>query len=423
MTFDKRVRLLVRIALRQVRARKGLSAVAAGGVMLGVLTLVVTSSLLWGAKIQFEAVILDVSPEVSLEDRELIDTRPVVERGATSPMAVEVRHASPITREGRIAAPEDVIRELSAMPGVLAAAPGLAETALLSYGSATRPVDVRGIEVELEEAVKPIGKQVILGSLDPLRSSTHSVAIGRGLAKELGIGVGDAVRLLGASGIRRDLEVAAIFESRVSAIDDRRVYVALRAAQELTGSPSVVRRISIRLRNPDDAFGVARELERRFGYRAESWQEANASFIGLLAVQRRMGSVILGAIVLLSSFGILAVQIMVVLQKRRDIAILRAVGFFGRDVLAIFLVYGLVLATAGGAVGVLLGKLAVMWIGSLRVELEGVTRGDRIFIADVPAIYLAGFGFAVLAGVLASLLPAIRASRVEPVNVLRDQIA
>lgn len=156
---------------------------------------------------------------------------------------------------------------------------------------------------------------------------------------------------------------------------------------------------------------------------APSWQEANASFIGLLAVQRRMGSVILGAIVLLSSFGILAVQIMVVLQKRRDIAILRAVGFFGRDVLAIFLVYGLVLATAGGAVGVLLGKLAVMWIGSLRVELEGVTRGDRIFIADVPAIYLAGFGFAVLAGVLASLLPAIRASRVEPVNVLRDQIA
>ena len=72
MTFGKHVRLLVRMALRQVRARKGLSAVAAGGVMLGVLTLVVTSSLLWGAKIQFEAVILDVSPEVSLEDRELI---------------------------------------------------------------------------------------------------------------------------------------------------------------------------------------------------------------------------------------------------------------------------------------------------------------------------------------------------------------
>lgn len=412
------------MALRQVRARKGLSAVAAGGVTLGVLTLVVTSSLLWGAKLQFESVILEVSPEVSLEDRELVDTRSVVERGAGGePMAVEVRHGSPMTRDGRIAAPEEVMRELRAVPGVVAAAPGIAETALLSYGSATRPVDVRGIELDLEEEVKPLSAHVVRGSLEPLRSSLHAIAIGRGLADELGLGVGDAVRLLGASGVQRELEVVAVFESRVSAIDDRRVYLALRAGQELAGRPAVVRRISVRLQDPGDAHAIARELERRFGYRAESWQEANASFISLLAVQRRMGSVILGAIVLLSSFGILAVQIMVVLQKQRDIAILRAVGFFGRDVLAIFLVYGLVLATAGGAVGALLGKLTVLWIGSLRVDLEGVTRGDRIYIADLPTIYLAGFGFAVLAGVLASLVPAIRASRVEPVTVLRDQIA
>lgn len=412
------------MALRQVRARKGLSAVAAGGVTLGVLTLVVTSSLLWGAKLQFESVILEVSPEVSLEDRELVDTRSVVERGAGGePMAVEVRHGSPMTRDGRIAAPEEVMRELRAVPGVVAAAPGIAETALLSYGSATRPVDVRGIELDLEEEVKPLSAHVVRGSLEPLRSSLHAIAIGRGLADELGLGVGDAVRLLGASGVQRELEVVAVFESRVSAIDDRRVYLALRAGQELAGRPAVVRRISVRLQDPGDAHAIARELERRFGYRAESWQEANATFISLLAVQRRMGSVILGAIVLLSSFGILAVQIMVVLQKQRDIAILRAVGFFGRDVLAIFLVYGLVLATAGGAVGALLGKLTVLWIGSLRVDLEGVTRGDRIYIADLPTIYLAGFGFAVLAGVLASLVPAIRASRVEPVTVLRDQIA
>jgi lipoprotein-releasing system permease protein len=418
-----RLALLVRMALRQVRARPGLSGVAAGGVVLGVLTLVVTASLLWGAKLQFEAVILDVSPEVSLEDREFVDTRSIVERNAAGPVAVEVRHASPMTREGRIAAPEEVMRELRAMPEVLAAAPGLAETALLSYGAFTRPVDVRGIEVDLEETVKPLSKQIVRGALDPLRSSTQSIAIGSGLAKELGLGIGDAVRLLGASGVRRDLEVAAIFESRVSAIDDRRCYVALRAAQELAGSPSTVRRIGVRLRDPGDAFAVARRIERRFGYRAESWQEANASFIGLLAVQRTIGSVILGGIVILSSFGILAVQIMVVLQKRRDIAILRAVGFFGRDVLLIFLVYGLVLALSGGALGALLGKLVVVWLGSLHVEMEGVTRGDRIFIADVPEIYLAGLGFALLAGVLASLLPAVRASRVEPVSVLRDQIA
>jgi lipoprotein-releasing system permease protein len=423
MNRGKRVRLLLRLALRQVAARKGLSAVAAGGVMLGVLTLVVTSALLWGAKLQFESVILDVSPEVSLEDREFVDTRSVFERGGEGPMAVESRHSSPLTREGRIAAPDEVMRELRAMPGVLAAAPGLAATALLSWGSATRPVDVRGIELDLEETVKPISRQVIRGSVEPLRSSAQAIVIGRGLAKELGLDVGDAVRLLGPSGIRREFEVAGVFESRVSAIDDRRCYVALRAAQELTGSPAVVRRIELRLRDPSEATAVAREVERRFGYRAESWQEANASFIALLAVQRRMGSVILGAIVLLSSFGILAVQIMVVNQKRRDIAILRAVGFHARDVRAIFLVYGLVLATAGGAAGALLAKLVVLWLASLRVDLEGVTRGDRIFIADVPAVYLAGFGFAVLAGVLASVIPAIRASRVEPVAVLRDQIA
>jgi lipoprotein-releasing system permease protein len=423
VTRSKHLQLLVRLALRQVRARPALSGIAAAGVALGVLTLVVTSALLWGAKLQFEDVILAVSPDVAIEDREFVDSRPIVERSAQGPVAVEIRHASPLTRDGRIAAPDEVMRELRAMPGVMAASPGLAQTALLSYGAAIRPVDARGIDLDLEEGVKPLSTQVVLGSVDPLRSSQHAVAIGRGLAKELGLGIGDSVHLLGSAGVRRNFEVAAVFESRVSAIDDRRCYVSLRAAQELAGSPSVVRRIHVRLDDPSVAFAKAREMERRFGYRAESWQEANASFIGLLAVQRRIGTVILAGIVLLSSFGILAVQIMVVLQKRRDIAILRAVGFFGRDVLVVFLVYGLVLATLGGAAGTIAGKGVILWLKTLHVQLEGVTRADHIYIADIAPIYLSGFGFAVLAGVIASLVPAIRAARVEPVAVLRDQIA
>ena len=413
------------MALRQLRARPGLTLVASLGVALGVLALVVTAALLWGAKLQFEAVILKVSPDISVRDEEQIDSRSLWERAdeSGSPPAVELHHASPSSRSGRIKAPDEFMETLRGWSDVAAVAPVVSETVLLRYGSTTRPVELRGIRVAEEEGVRPLSNLVLQGEWNAIAGNGHRAGIGSGMARQMGISVGDALTLSSAAGNTVHLEVSAIFESRVVAIDDSRIYVDLRTAQQLFGEPDVIRQVSIRLHDPERADAVAQHIERDFGYRARSWQAQNANFLSLLAVQRRIGSVIMAGVVLLSAFGILAVQIMVVMQKRRDIAILRAVGFQRGDILRLFLAYGMFMAVVGGSLGASLGKLVIVLIKNMRVHMEGVMRGDSILVADVLPVYVVGVSFAVGAGLLASLLPALSASRVEPVAVLRDQLA
>ncbi len=411
-----------RVAIRQLLGRRLLTLVATGGVALGVLTLVVAGALLWGGKRQFEDTVLGISPEIVVRDLEVTDDRPLLERGAVALAAASVAHSSPPVRDARIAFPRDLVRDIEALPGVIAAAPGLAETALCTFGGRTRSLDVRGIELEAEERIRPLSPLVIDGSMSELGAVAHGLCIGRGLAEDLGARRGDVLHLLGATSVPLDFEIVAIFDSRVSAIDHGRAYVTLRDAQLLAGRPDVVGRVHVRLADPDDAPRAARLIERAFGYRAETWQEANANFLGLLAVQRTVGTIILASIVVLGSFGILAVQIMLVLQKQRDIAILRAVGFRSRDVLWAFLLQGAMMAAVGGAVGALVGKLAVLLLATVRIKAEGVVRADHIIVADPPSLYLASLSFTVAMGLLASVLPALRAARVEPVDVLRGQI-
>lgn len=413
------------MALRQVRARPGLTAVASLGVALGVLALVVTAALLWGAKLQFEAVILKVSPDISVRDEVEADSRSLWERAAGSgpkPL-VELHHASPANHTGRIKAPDEFMDTLRTWPDIAAVAPVVSETVLLRFGSTTRPVELRGIRVAEEERVRPLSTLVLQGDWSTVAGNGHRAGIGSGMARQLGLAIGDSISVSSAAGKSERLEVGAIFESRVVAIDDSRIYVDLRTAQRLFGEPDIIRQVSIRLHDPEQAERVAAQINKDFGYRARSWQAQNANFLGLLAVQRRIGSVIMAGVVVLSAFGILAVQIMVVSQKRRDIAILRAVGFQRGDILRLFLAYGMLMAVIGGGAGAGLGKLVIVLLKGMHVHMEGVMRNDTINIADVLPVYVVGVAFAVGAGLLASLLPAMTASRVEPVAVLRDQLA
>src|SRR5262249_58767655 len=132
----------------------------------------------------------------------------------------------------------------------------------------------------------------------------------------------------------------------------------------------IVGRIDVRLTNPDAAPAVTAAVERMFGYDAESWQETNANFLGLFAMQNTIISFVVGAILSVGGFGILAIQIMIVLQKTRDIAILRSVGFRRRDILTAFLLQGAIIALVGGALGDIVGHYVIVMLGKLKTHQE-----------------------------------------------------
>jgi lipoprotein-releasing system permease protein len=321
------VSLLLFMALRQLWARRGLNATAICGVALGVFMLILISAVMRGLQAKFLTNMTKASAHVTVLDKELRPEPPMLARFEDALVATRVSHENPSDRQTRVRRPDETVRMLERLPGVVAAAPSVGGSGIVVYGGKEYPVEVRGISPVRQDRVTPLRQYVTTGSYRAFSTGSDVVMLGSGVASRTGAKVGDAVLLSGPRGNRMTLHVAAICDSNIPPIDNVRVYVPLASAQAVLGRPDVVSRIDVRVADPDDAPQMTERVERILGYDAESWQEQNANFLGLFVQQRTITSMVIGAILLVGGFGILAIQIMIVLQKTRDIAIMRSYGF------------------------------------------------------------------------------------------------
>lgn len=416
------VRTILFVAFRQLWDRKLLNGIAVLGVTLGVLTLIAMNGIMQGFQQKFTQSILKISPHVTLYDTELRPEPPMLARYTGQLVAARIAHQSPSERQARIKRPQEIVRAVRQLSEVEAAAASLSGMVLIEYGGKTKSIDLRGIEIAQQERVTPIRQYVLSGNFATLAIASDGLAVGSGVAQDLGLGVGDVVHAAAPGGQPLDLKVVAIYEAGVPPVDKARGYALLRTAQTLLGRPDTIGRIEVRLHDPEQAYAVNERVERMFGYDAESWKEANANFLALFVMQNMIVTFVISAILLVGGFGILAIQIMIVLQKQRDIAIMRSVGFRRSDILRIFLLQGIIVALVGGLLGDGLGKVALVQLGKLKVHTEGLVKSDTFLVWEDPKFYVLGIVFALVVGVIASLIPAWRGSRVEPVDVLRGQV-
>jgi lipoprotein-releasing system permease protein len=415
-------RLVFFLAARQLWERKLLNGIAVSGVALGVLVLIAMNGIMQGFQVRFLSEITRVAPHVTVYDKRLAREETILGAWVAPRAVVErVRHAQPSDRPTRIARPTDTVRALESLPGVEAACASLVGQGIASVGAKDLGVDLRGIDPGTQDRCTPLSRYVVEGSWRALATTSDGVALGASLAENLGAKLGDRVRVVAPGGAAVSLKVVALLDTGIPSVDRVRAFVNLRAAQAILHRPDTIGRIEIRLRDPDAARGVAARVERLTGYDAESWQETNANFLSLFSMQNRIVAMQIGAILTVGGFGILAVQIMIVLQKTRDIAILRSVGLRRRDILWTFLLQGMVVALVGAIVGDLAGWRLLHFLGALKVKTEGLVKSDHFLIHEDPWFYVYGVVFAVAVGVVASLIPALRGARVEPVDVLRGQ--
>lgn len=411
------------IAARQLWHRKLLNGIAVLGVTLGVLTLIAITGIMRGFQTKFLDTILQISPHAVVFDTTLGDTRPVIDQllgDMPGHTATHIVRQTSTDRQRRIVRPREIVRAITSLPGVVAVAPLVVGSAVATAGSKQLPVELRGIDPAVQDRVTPLRAHVVDGAFDQLGATGDAAMIGTQLAELLGVHVGDNVSCASATGERVVLRVAAVFETGVAVLDKGRIYVPMRLAQTILGRGDAIDRIELRLAQPDEAPAVTARLEALFHYDAESWQETNASMLGVFDQQNMITGMIIGAVLLVGGFGILSIQIMIVLEKRRDIALLKSVGYSSRDVLTIFLSEGAVIAVLGAALGAGLGHLVLRMLRGLESASGlGYSRKSTFAIYERPSVYLLAFGFAVGVGLLASLVPAWRASRVEPVDVLR----
>jgi lipoprotein-releasing system permease protein len=377
------------------------------------------TGLMMGFQWKFFGETLKVSPHVTVTDEELLPPDPVARRALGRDAVAQLWHSRPADRPQRIKRPREVVAAGLALPGVLAGAQQLVGQSILSYADKTYPVELRGIEPERQDTVTPIRDYVIAGKFETLSTSPDAVMLGSGVAEKLGATIGDRISAAGPGGTHVSLKVAAIFEAGIPPVDKTRAFLPLRTAQTVLARRDEVNSIGFRLGDTERAPQIADVVGQVSGYRAESWQEQNANWIGLFAFQQMITRMVIAFLLIVAAFGILNILIMIVLEKKRDIAILRSNGLTRGQILRVFLVQGALMGLLGAALGCGLGALVVMGVSQIPVHFEGLVKTNRIVMHVELWYYAAASAFAVAAGLVASILPASKAASTEPVDVLR----
>lgn len=302
---------------------------------------------------------------------------------------------------------------LAGFPEVTAISPLVSGPALARRGAASRAVVLMGIDPERYVRIVPVPDNVQEGRW---RIVGNDVAIGRELAKDLGAQLGDRIRLDTGDGRSDVFTIVALFELGVRDLDGRFVYLAMKPAQSLLDLPGGATSIDLRVREIFEAEDVAQRIAARLGIQAESWMTLNSNILGALSAQSMSTNLIKVFVGLSAAFGIASVLAVSVVQRGREIGILRAMGTRRGQVLRVFLLQGALVGLIGAAFGCLIGAgLLGLW------ELMGLARSGRgaFSLVVTPALFVGASAMATVVGMLAAMAPARRAAHLDPVEAMR----
>ncbi|MGH8294478.1 MAG: lipoprotein-releasing ABC transporter permease subunit [Steroidobacteraceae bacterium] len=324
-------------------------------------------------------------------------------------------------------------------PGITGVAPYAEIQALAVRTPVMLPVQLRGIDPRAEPSVTRLAGAITEGKLSDLTSGSERVIIGEVIAQELGLAPGDPMTLLiptvGAGGVPtpklRQFKVAGVFEVGLSDSDASLVFANIGDVRALGPSARADQGLRVRYRDALDAPALSAGLRMRLpkGFQVIDWTQDNADYFHAIRIEKTMMSLILLLIVAVAAFNIVAMLVMVVADKRTDIAILRTFGASPRRVMGVFLTQGLVIGWLGVALGVALGLALAFNVGTIVPFLQN-TFGFQIFnssiyyITTVPSVVrwsnVVTIGIAaLLLTAAATVYPAMRAARTAPAEALR----
>lgn len=297
---------------------------------------------------------------------------------------------------------------LDTLPRVKAVSPLISGPAFARRGEALQSVALLGIDALRYQRIIPIQNDMVAGVF---RIGAGDAVIGKQLATDLGLRVGDKLRLDGGQGRESMVNIAGIFELGVRELDARYVYVDMKQAQSLLDLPGAATIIDVTVTNIFEAQTVAARISRLTGLKAEGWMESNAQLMNALRSQSLSTQMISVFVALSVALGIASVLSVSVVQRTREIGILRAMGTTRQQMLRVFLIQGALFGLAGSLLGGLAGYGLV---GAFN------TFGPKLFFIPVdPWLLLAAAGLATVTGTLSAAVPARRAASLDPVEAIR----
>ena len=274
-----------------------------------------------------------------------------------------------------------------------------------------------GIDATMEHRLFSMAESMKEGSWVALDHRSDGIILGVGLAKKLSLGMNDNVVVKTADGVTRNFKIIGLLETSLASVDNGKAFIQINVARQLVlKNHSYATDIQVNLKDFDSSREVARKIDTLVGYKVESWNDANGQLEAGNELRNYLAIAVSLTILLVAGFGIYNIMNMTVNEKIKEIAILKAMGFEGGDIVEIFLVQSIIIGLIGGVVGVIFGGVVSVLINNIPFELATI---KTLPMAYRMSDYLSAFGFGMLTTFIAGYLPAKMASKVDPVEIIR----
>lgn len=400
------------IAKTYLFSNKKMTAVATLGVVLGMSIYIFMNSMLVGFDKSSSASIFKTTPHIRIYNDDII-SKPLIQDTKEKYI---ITNPKIVPKTNTLINPKVIIETLSKLSEVTVVTPQVATSVFFNNGKSQIAGSAIGIKPEEANIMFDIKSYMVEGNFDVLKSNSNGIIIGSGIAEKMSLGIGDNLSITSSKSITKNLKIIGIFKTNNSKVDKTTSYVNIASAQQfLKEGSSYVTDINVNILNPEKAEKTATTISNLTGYKAEGWKEANATFMAANKMRKIIITFVSFTILIVAGFGIYNILNMTITQKINDIAILKAMGFKGKDVIRIFVTQAISIGVAGVIGGMLIATVLISILKNVYVG------GDiGYFPIDFePLKYLQGVIVGLFITFFAGYIPAKKAAKVDPVSIFR----
>lgn len=400
------------IAKTYIISNKKLTAVAATGVVLGMSIYIFMNSMLVGFDKSSSASIFKTTSHIRVyKDDEI--SKVLVKNSKENYLIINPKI---VPSNNTIINPKLISETILKQPEVTVVTPQVSVNVFYNNGKSQISGLAIGIKPEEANVMYNIKSFMVEGNFDLLKSNPNGIIIGSGIAEKMNAKIGDNINLTSSKSVNKTYKVVGIFKTNNSKIDKSNSYVNLASSQQLLKEgASYITDINVNIVDPEKAKAIAEKISNITGYKAEGWKEANETFMAANKMRKMIITFVSLTILLVAGFGIYNILNMTVSQKINDIAILKAMGFKGKDVIIIFVTQAVTIGIMGVIGGMIMATVLITFLKKVYVG------GDiGYFPIDYePSKYLQGVVIGLVITFFAGYIPAKKAAQVDPVTIFR----
>lgn len=415
-------KLILNIATHLLRARLKQTIVAAVGVTFGIAMFISLVSFMNGLNDLLDGLMLNRTAHVRLYNEiKPSENQPINLSEKYKNDVNFINSVKPKDRGKAIYNSKAIIYNLKNDERIIDVAPKITTPVFFNSGTIEISGVINGIDVQAEEKLFALSDYIIEGKIADL-AQNNSIIIGKGLADKMLLAKGDIIKITTAKGNLSSMKVVGISQIGIAELDDTMSYTSLDMAQKLLGeSTNYITDIQVKLYDITTAPQVAKEFKERFDLDTIDYQTSNSQFETGSSVRSIISYAVGIVLLIVAGFGIYNILNMMIFEKMDSIAILKATGFSGNDVKWIFISLSMIIGFTGGIFGLLFGFIFTNIIDNIPFNTAALPTVTTYPINYNPMFYVIGITFALITTLIAGLFPAVKASKIDPVEIIRGK--